>query len=186
MAQREEKMKLPIKLYGDPILRKKGAPVTEINDFIRTLVSDMSETMHAYDGIGIAAPQVGHSLLLFVTHSPIFNPSTQEWENEKERVWINPKLIEYSKEVWKHEEGCLSIPNVHSVVERFSKIRVETTNLDGTQETLELVGWPARVFQHEYDHIQGKLFIDHVLGREKQKIEAQLKLLKKMYKKGSV
>ena len=177
-------MKLSIVLYGDPILRKKGAPIIEINDFIRSLVSDMMETMHAHEGIGIAAPQVGHSLLLFITHSPIFNPDSQDWENEKERVWINPKLIQHSNEAWKHEEGCLSIPDVRSIVERFSKITVETTNLDGTQETLELKGWPARVFQHEYDHIQGKLFIDHIFGREKKRIESRLKLLKKMYKKG--
>lgn len=171
-------MKLPLAYYGNPILRKKGERVNEINDEIRQLIRDMEETMFAHDGIGLAAPQVKLSLTLFIINVPT-QAADGQWIPAETRVFINPKILEHSEEEWLRGEGCLSIPNVYGTVSRPLKIKVEATDLEGKVFVEEFSGLPARTIMHENDHINGVLFIDRVRGRERQELEPYLRDIKK-------
>lgn len=173
-------MKLPLAYYGDPILRKKGARVDEINDEIRQLVNDMIETMLENNGIGIAAPQVHKSLTLFVTYAPV-KGADDKWHPGKIRVFINPKIISYSEEQTIYSEGCLSIPKLYSEVARPSKITIEATDLEGNRFTEEFQDFEAHIVMHENDHINGVLFIDRVHGKERKELEPKLKEIKKKF-----
>lgn len=172
-------MKLPIAYYGNPVLRKKGERVNEINDELRRLVDDMIETMIECNGIGLAAPQVGHSITLFITHPPL-DYDGMEWpENRKIRVFINPKIVSYSKEENLHTEACLSIPHLVGRVYRPNKVTFEATDLEGQQIVEEFQGYEARMMLHENDHINGVLFIDRIKGKERKEIEPLLRAIKK-------
>lgn len=173
-------MLLPLAYYGNPILRKKAAPVKEINDEIRKLVADMIETMKAKDGIGIAAPQVHHSLALFVTRAPVMQ-ADGEWIEGEIRVFINPKISGVSNEQNCYSEGCLSIPKLYGDVYRPNKITVQAQDLDGNTFVEDFVGFPARVILHENDHINGVLFIDRLEAKERKQIESQLREIKKKF-----
>lgn len=177
-------MKLHLAYYGNPILRKKGDKITEITPELRQLVADMEETMIAHNGIGLAAPQVHRSLALFIVNVP---PETEENEppiTVETKVFINPKILEYSKEQWVRGEGCLSIPGVYSPVIRPCTITVEATDLDGNLFTEEFTGLKARAIMHENDHINGKLFIDRLSSKERDHLEPLLREIKKKF--GSV
>lgn len=175
-------MKLPIVLYGDPILRKKGVPVKEITDEIRQLAHDMIETMdEGGRGIGLAAQQVGKALRLFVLRRYIDGPDGK-WTVSDPVVYINPKILEVTKETWVSEEGCLSIPKIYLPVERPIKIKVESTRLDGSHVVEEIEGMNARVVLHENDHINGVLFIDRVEEKYLRGVESDLRALKKKSK----
>jgi len=167
---------LPLAYYGNPILRKVGEPLTEITDATRTLVEEMIETMDACDGLGLAAPQVHYSIQLFVIRTPI-EDAAGDVELGKPVVFINPKVTEHSEETWEVSEGCLSIPSVHANVRRSKEITVEYTNLQGKRVTERCTGWKARVILHEYDHIQGILFIDHLSKEKRDALEPFLKRL---------
>ncbi len=171
-------MKLPICLYGNPILRKKGESIKEITDEIRQLAHDMVETMDAAKGIGLAAPQVGRSLRLFVLRRYVDGPDGK-WTVSDPIVYINPKILAVSEEVWESEEGCLSIPKIRLNVERPFKIKVESTRLDGSHVIEEIEGMNARVILHENDHINGVLFIDRVPKKLLQLVEPKLREIKK-------
>lgn len=173
-------MKLRLAYYGDSVLRKKAAPITEITDEIRQLSEDMFETMEANDGCGLAAPQVHHSIALFVTcihhyhEDGTFIPGTR-------RVFINPKIVWYSPEQWPCEEGCLSIPGLRMEVQRPLKVTVQATNLEGQTFTEDFFGFDAHVMMHENDHLNGVLYIDRLSMDKKKKIENQLREIKKKY-----
>jgi peptide deformylase len=171
-------VKLPIRLYGDPILRKKGEPITEITDEVRQLVHDMIETVDPVTGIGIAAPQVGRSLRLFVLRRYIDSPDGT-WTVSDPIVYINPKILSVSKETWVFEEGCLSIPKLRLPVERPLKIKIESTRLDGSRVIEEIEGMNARVILHENDHINGVLYIDRVEDVYLRKVQDKLRAIKK-------
>ena len=156
---------------GDDILRKKAEPVAEITDEIRELVREMFVTMEEEDGVGLAAPQVGRSIRLFVVKA----------DDHVERAFINPQIIATSQEVCSYEEGCLSIPKMYEDVIRPERITVQARNEKGRRFTLEAEGFLARVIQHEYDHLEGILFIDRIPTEKKLKIEQ--KFLKKPEKK---
>lgn len=160
---------LPLAYYGDEILRKPADPITEINDNIRKLVEEMIETMDACDGVGLAAPQVHHSIRLFVIHKPI-ETGKGSYELGEVKVFINPKLTLHSEEKWKAPEACLSIPTLHGIVERPKEVTVEYTNLEGQRVTERVSGWHARVIMHEFDHIEGVLFIDRLDEKERSKM----------------
>ncbi len=139
-----------VRLYGDPILRaiaKEINPKSLTNEFIK----EMIETMYMDDGVGLAAPQIGISERFFMYDV-----------GEKLKVVINPKILEYSSKMEPGEEGCLSIPDIFEKVSRALKIKVKYLNRQNREEILELEGYEARVFQHEFDHLNGKLFIDHL------------------------
>lgn len=181
-------MKLPIAYYGNPILRKKAARVETITDEIRQLVKDMEETMHALDGIGLAAPQIKHSLALFITYvsqDEAGNEADEEDIPPVVRVYINPKIIEYSQEEGSRDEGCLSIPLIYGNVIRPRHIKIEATDLEGNLFTKTLSDLPARNFLHENDHINGVLFIDRIRGKEREEIDKSLRKIKKELHKKS-
>lgn len=167
---------LPLAYYGNPILRKVAEPVLEITDSVRTLVEEMIETMDACDGLGLAAPQVHHSVQIFVIRIPSEDEMGQ-MHLGKVKVLINPKISEPSKETWEVSEGCLSIPSIHAKVRRPKSIVVEYTDLEGRRIKEHCSGWEARVILHENDHIHGILFIDHLSQEEREDIDPFLKRL---------
>lgn len=173
-------MLLKIYYYGHPILRKRCEPVKEITDEIRKLAHDMIETMDKNDGIGLAAPQVGHSIRMFVLRNYVFTEEGH-WTLSEPKVYINPKLSKPSEHVISDTEGCLSFPGIRVHVSRPDKIVIEAMDLDGKTFVEELEGYNARVRMHENDHINGVLFIDRIEAHEKKKIDPALKAIKKKY-----
>ncbi len=172
-------MKLRLAYYSHPILRQKAERVESIDDALRQLVNDMLETMHLTRGIGLAAPQVFHSLRLFVSCIPI-QISEGKWYRGKNRVFINPEIISCSPETQQSEEGCLSIPDIYMTISRPVSIHIQATDLLGQAFEDTLVGLHAANFLHEYDHLQGILIIDHLTEEQRQKIEPQLAKIKAM------
>ena len=143
-------MVLEITKLGEDILRQTAEPVEEINDEIRQLINDMFETMIEAQGVGLAGPQVGKSLRLFVAMA----------DDYVKRAFINPQIIKTSETVCDYEEGCLSIPQVYETISRPEKVTVQAFNENGKPFVLEADGLLARIIQHEYDHLNGILYID--------------------------
>lgn len=175
-------MKLPLAYYGDPILRKKTATVTEITPKIHQLIKDMVETMQENDGCGLAAPQVHESLSLFITCIPQYVDEETVLPG-KLRVFINPKIVAHSSEVWPCQEGCLSIPGLRATVARPLKVTIQATDLENQTFVEEFVGFDAHVVMHENDHINGVLYIDRLSPKRKKEIENDLKEIKRKYSK---
>ena len=173
-------MTLQLAYYGNPVLRKKGALIEKIDETIHELVKNMEEVMKAHDGCGLAAPQVHHSLALFITSIPEFIDEDQVRPGEL-RVFINPKILSYSEELWPCKEGCLSIPGLRETVLRPAKITIEATNLEGERFQETFTEFDAHVIMHENDHINGVLYIDRLPPRRKKSIENQLREIKKKY-----
>lgn len=161
---------LPLAYYGNPILRKVADSITNITDDVRKLVEEMIETMDPCDGIGLAAPQIHHSVKIFVIRKP-FEVEGGKIELKEVKVFINPELSAPSTETWKISEGCLSIPSIHAEVERPREITVEYSDLEGNRIKERVFGWEARVIMHENDHINGILFIDHLDETERKNLE---------------
>jgi peptide deformylase len=173
-------MKLTFCYYGNPILRKKGEPIKEITDEIKELVAAMVDYFDNHDGIGMSAQQVGLALRLFVLRRYIHLPDGK-WTVSEPYAYINPKILEVSKETWVEEEGCMSIPKIRLPVERPLRIKVESTKLDGSRAVEELEGINARVVLHENDHINGVLYIDRVEDKYLKPAEIKLREIKKKY-----
>jgi len=169
---------LPLAYYGDSILRRKGDPIVEITEDIRRLAEEMIDTMEASNGMGLAAPQVHHSIRLFVIRTPI-ETDKDKIEYGDINVFINPVLSMPDAETWKASEGCLSIPTLRAEVERPRGITVEYTTLEDEKVQERVSGWHARVIMHEYDHIDGLLFIDRLNKQELDKITPFLQNLEK-------
>lgn len=176
-------MILPLAYYGDPILRKKGAKIEKIDDEIRQLVKDMTETLHAHNGIGLAAPQIHKSIALFITCVDKKGPNNQ-WIKGDLKVFINPKIIGHSREETVLPEGCLSIPNTYLEISRPKSVTVEATDIDGNVFTQEFYDLEAHCVMHENDHINGVLHIDRFRGKDKNKLEQNLRQIKKKYYQG--
>lgn len=167
-------MILPIVHYGQKLLRTKCAEVREITSEILQLVADMMETMNAKNGVGIAAPQVGRSLRIFIASDYV---ETEEGESllSKPRIYINPKILSKSEETCFETEGCLSIPGIREEVERPVSIVIEATDLEGNLFTEELTLYNARIRMHENDHLNGVLFVDRLSPLKRKKIAHFLK-----------
>ena len=162
-------MLLEIQTYGKEVLRTATKPITEIDDSIRELVSNMFETMYAAEGIGLAAPQIGKSLRLFVIDlSPLD-------EEEEKRVYINPEIYLFGDDEDEYEEGCLSLPTIREIVTRPMRIGIKYQDLDGNHFDEEVDGFLARVIQHEYDHLEKTLFIDHLSSLKRSLLKKTLK-----------
>ncbi len=162
-------MLFEIQTYGKQVLRTKTEEIPQIDDDLRKFVADMFETMYAAEGIGLAAPQVGKSIRLFVIDlSPID-------EEEGPRVFVNPQIVEFGDEKDEYEEGCLSIPTVREIVTRPTQIRLTYQDMNGKQYDEEIDGFLARVIQHEYDHLEKTLFVDHLSSLKKSLIKKTLK-----------
>ncbi len=164
-------MIFPIVLYGDPVLKKKASEVAEGDESVKEFVENMYETMYAAQGVGLAAPQVGESLRVFVVDT---TPMEDDEEDGLKRAFINPIMIEELGEEWAFEEGCLSIPGIRADVNRKPQIKIEyfDENWELHEETFD--GMKARVIQHEYDHIEGKLFTDYLTPLKKRLIKGKL------------
>jgi peptide deformylase len=160
--------------YPDPVLAKRGAPVTLFDDKLKTLVEEMFESMYAAQGIGLAAPQIGLSQRLTVIDTSFKkNP-------EDKVVLINPEIIEREGEQYE-EEGCLSLPDIRDKVKRAAKVKVRAQNTDGAWFEIEGEELLSRAFQHEIDHLDGVLFIDR-LSRLKK--DLTVRKIKKLIKNG--
>jgi peptide deformylase len=171
-------MILPIYLYGHPILRKVTKDISLDYPELKTLLDNMFETMYKADGVGLAAPQIGlEDRILVVDLSP-YAKDDPTLKNFK-KAFINAHIIERDGEEISSEEGCLSIPNIHEKVPRKNSIRIQYVdeNFQPYDEVYE--GIKARVIQHEYDHLEGIMFVDHIPGIRKQMIRSKLnKMLK--------
>src|SRR3954466_16201805 len=141
-----------VTLLGNPVLRKRATEVAEVTEEMKQLIADMFETMYAEEGVGLAGPQVGESVRVIVVdpHEDGFEPF----------ALINPRIVEFSDETARAEEGCLSIPGLREVVERSTAITGEGLDRDGKPVRMESEGFVARILQHEVDHIDGILFLD--------------------------
>lgn len=161
-------MVLKIRTYGDKVLREKSTDIEEINEEVLKTLDDMVETMIKAEGVGLAAPQVGINKNMFVlgVGDGIY------------RKIINPEFIEFSKEIAENDEGCLSIPGIYKKVCRPAYVKIEYTDEKGKKVVEEATGLLARAFQHEYDHLQGELFIDKLSPVAKRLVSGKLKKLK--------
>jgi len=163
---------LPIVKYGNPILRKKLEPVKEITPEIQQIVDDMFETMHDVKGIGLAANQVGLDQQIIVLDGAAY------YEECEKRALINPEIIEQSGEALM-VEGCLSIPGVDGEVARFAEITVKGLDLEGKEVVIKAINMQARIFQHECDHLNGRMYIDRVSSPVRNLMDSKLKKLQK-------
>ncbi|MEQ8687546.1 MAG: peptide deformylase [Imperialibacter sp.] len=160
----------PIVVYGDPVLRKRAADIEKGSD-VKQLVLDMFETMRSASGIGLAAPQIGMSIRLFVVDgSPLEEPEVSGFR----KVFINAKIVERDGKPIVMEEGCLSIPGVRDDVQRPDSITVNYYDEHWKEYTETYEGMKARIIQHEYDHIEGVLFTDHLTAFKKRIIKNKL------------
>ena len=173
-------MILPILAYGSPVLKKTATDITPNYPNLNELISNMWETMYAAKGVGLAAPQIGLSIRLFVIDATPFlddeNMDDFELNSIKnfKKVFINPKITRQNGSLWEFNEGCLSIPEIREDVPRRSKIIIEYFDENFQFHRLELTGLAARVVQHEYDHIEGILFTDHISSLKKRLIKRKL------------
>jgi peptide deformylase len=176
-------MILPLKYYGDSVLRKKCLPIQKITEEIRQFAFDLIETMDkAHNGIGLAASQVGKLIRMFVIREPSIG-AQGDLEFGDPVVYINPVLSEPSENEIILLEGCLSFPKFHVNVARPEKIHVEYTDLEGNRHEEEAVGFKARMIMHENDHLNGVLFIDRMDPAERKLVEPILSRLKKNLKR---
>ncbi len=166
-------MILPIIAYGNPILRKETEDIDKNYPNLPSLLSNMFDTMHNAEGVGLAAPQVGLNIRLFVIDLSCLAEDHPEYENYK-KTMINPEIIEMKGEDIPMEEGCLSIPGISETVVRKSTILINYLDENFVEHEEEYSGYPARVIQHEYDHLEGNLFVDHISGIRRQLIRGKL------------
>lgn len=153
---------LPIVTYNDPVLRKPGEKVSENSAELQQLIDDMFETMYNSNGVGLAAPQIGKSLSLFVMDADAITSETDDEDDYGPVVMINPQIVSRGGEKVKLEEGCLSIPDLRDDIVRPETVTVNYLDRDFKVTEITVSGWVSRVIQHEYDHLQGKLFIDYL------------------------
>jgi len=156
-------MVLPVYVYGMSVLRKVAPDIPQDYKELDQLITDLFETMHVSDGVGLAAPQIGKSLRIFVVDTTPMGESGKDPELVNFRkVFINPYIVEEWGDPWSFEEGCLSLPNIREEVSRPSRLRIEYYDENWNLKEEDYDGIRARVIQHEYDHLDGKLFVDKI------------------------
>jgi peptide deformylase len=151
---------MDILTLGNELLRQKAVKIDKIDDEIKNLSKEMLEILRRDKGVGVAGPQVGVMKRIFVVHV----------QDDEERVFINPSILETSHETYKFEEGCLSIPGIYATVVRPESIKIQAWNEKGRPFTIEASGLLARVILHEYDHLEGVLFLDRLPEKKKIKL----------------
>ena len=178
-------MILPIVAYGAPVLKKEAAEISKDYPNLDQLIENMWETMYASNGVGLAAPQIGLSIRLFVVDTAPFSGDDELDELEAiklksfKKVFINPELIEEDGPIWEFNEGCLSIPDVREDVSRHDRIMIHYFDEQFEEQRLMLTGLSARVVQHEYDHIEGVLFTDHLTPLKRRLLKHRLNSISK-------
>jgi len=169
-------MILPIYTYGQPVLRKESEDITPDYPGLAELIPNMFETLTASDGVGLAAPQIGKNIRLAVIDLDVISDDLPEYKDFR-RAFINPRIVEIDEEspTETMEEGCLSLPGIHENVTRHTRIRVQWKDDKFEDHNEWIEGFLARVMQHEFDHLDGKMFIDHLSPLRKQLIKGKLK-----------
>ncbi len=182
-------MILPIVAYGDPVLKKEAEDIDKTYPELDKLIADMYETMYAAQGVGLAAPQIGRSIRLFIVDGSPFAEDDEEEDAEPDpraegmehfkKVFINPVIEDEDGEEWGFYEGCLSIPKIREEVFRKERVKVSyyDENWEYHEETFE--GYAARIIQHEYDHIDGILFTDHLSPLKRRLLQKRLQNISK-------
>jgi len=166
----------PVTVYGDPMLRKKAAPVTRDFQDLKEFIRNMFETMYSSDGVGLAAPQVGQSIRIFVIDS------TTDEEDEPagiKKAFINPEIIEKTGDEWVLNEGCLSLPEIREDILRPESVRIRYFDEDFKLHEEIYSGFSSRVIQHEYDHLEGIMFVDYLNPLKKRILKSKLTAISK-------
>ena len=166
-------MILPIYLYGQPVLRKVAEDITPDYPQLSELIENMFETMYNAEGIGLAAPQIGLAIRLVVIDLDVLSEDYPEYKDFR-RVYINAEILETSDETDSMDEGCLSLPGIHEKVTRPTRIHVKYLDENFVEHDEWVDGFLARAMQHEFDHLEGKMFIDHLSALRKQMIKGKL------------
>lgn len=174
-------MILPVVAYGSPILRKVAEEIDPSYPGLEKLIADMWDTVYNSNGVGLAAPQINKSIRLFIVDTDQIvkdfdDEDKAKYPNEKpiKTVFINAQMLEETGKMWPYNEGCLSIPKVREDVQRNSNIRIKYLDENFQEHEVEFHGITARVIQHEYDHIEGKLFIDYISPLKKRLLKKKL------------
>lgn len=173
-------MVLPIVAYGAQVLRKVCENIKPGQIDVKKLSDDMFETMYAASGVGLAGPQVGLALRIFVVDGEIMNSGAETEEDIDQtlvgfkKTFVNAQILEETGEKWPYEEGCLSIPGIRADVSRPESLTIKYMDTDFNEYTETFTGMAARIIQHEYDHIQGVLFIDYLAPLKKQILKKRL------------
>jgi len=171
-------MILPIYAYGQAVLKKKADPISEDFQGLNELIDNMWETMYNAHGVGLAAPQIGKSIRLFIVDTEQIN-GEEKIENPIKMAFINAQIVEEEGELRSLEEGCLSIPDIRGDVNRQERIVIEYFDSAFRKHRSEFKGFNARVIQHEYDHIEGKLFTEKLQPLKRRLIKRKLENIKK-------
>jgi len=168
----------PITVYGDPLLRQKAKSIDKDYVGLQELIDDMFETMYFSDGVGLAAPQIDKSVRIIVIDA---SPGADEEPNLEgfKKAFINPEIIEQTGEEWVMNEGCLSLPEIREDVSRPETIRIKYVDENFNEHDEVYSGFAARIIQHEYDHLEGVLFIDHINILKKRLLKARLTAITK-------
>ncbi len=166
-------MVLPVIAYGHSVLRKTAAEIDENYPGLEELLENMFETMYVSEGVGLAAPQVNRSIRLFIVDTSPYAKEKPEVE-EFRKIFINPYIIEEEGEEWNFNEGCLSLPQIREEVSRKPRVRIEYYDRDFNFHDEYFEGIPARIIQHEYDHLEGILFVDRISPLKKVLLKRKL------------
>ena len=178
-------MVLPILAYGSPVLRKMGSTINKDYPNLEELISDMRETMKNARGVGLAAPQIGKAIRLFIVDTSPFSEDDELSEEERvilknfNKIFINPKILNEEGNDWAFNEGCLSIPNINEDVFRKDTLTIEYQDENFKKHVETVNGLVARVVQHEYDHIEGVLFTDKLSSLKKRLLKKKLENISK-------
>jgi peptide deformylase len=167
-------MVLSIYVYGSAVLKKKALPVTKDYQGLQQLIADMRETLAHAEGVGLAAPQVGHSIRLFIVDGAPFKKNEAALATFQ-RVMINPEITEYSEETGSFNEGCLSVPDIHEDVVRPTAVRVRYFDEQFEPQEEYLSGIAARIVQHEFDHLEGNIFVEKLSPIRRKLVSGKLK-----------
>ncbi len=171
-------MKYPVTVYGDPLLRRIAKDIDKNNPKLKEIIENMWETMYYSDGVGLAAPQVGMSIRLFVIDASSGADEEPELKDFK-KVFINPEIIETAGEEWVMNEGCLSLPEIREDVSRPDEVTIRYFDEDFVEHKETYRGFAGRVIQHEYDHLEGKLFVDYLSPLRKRLLKGKLQNIAK-------
>ncbi len=171
-------MKYPITVYGDPLLRRTAKEIDKDDPQLKEIIENMWETMYYSDGVGLAAPQVGKSIRLFIVDASSGADEEPELKDFK-KVFINPTILETDGEEWIMNEGCLSLPDIREDVSRPDEVTINYFDEDFNEHEETFKGFAGRVIQHEYDHLEGVLFIDHLSALRKRLLKGKLQNIAK-------
>ncbi len=168
----------PVTVYGDPILRKRAEDIPADYEGLKELIDNMFETMYVSDGVGLAAPQIGKSLRIFVIDASSAADEEPELDGFK-KAFINPVILEKTGDEWIMNEGCLSLPEIREDVSRPETVRIRYVDENFVEHDEVYSGFAARVIQHEYDHLEGILFIDYLSPLKKRILKGKLMAITK-------